>query len=68
MSSEETEIKYKYLLEISYRSGFHFQMWFTKFEVYSDNCKWETAEEGQHVLLLGADHIVSVVQLDKKEI
>lgn len=56
-----------FLLEISYKSGYSFQMWFKEFENNNGIWKWEVPDGSPRPFLLGVDDIVSVIQLDIKE-
>jgi hypothetical protein len=59
METEEREIS---LLEISYKSGYKFEMWFEEFEINGDSIKWKLAFPEQNILHLGIDNIVSIIQ------
>jgi len=63
------EKKYEFLLEISYKSGYSFKMWFTDFSIKGPNYSWTNAGDGTvRVLQLNAEEIVSVIQLDAREV
>jgi len=64
--------KYEYLIEIAYKSGYSFQMWFTKFEIENGNWTWANRTKNGRIiaspLILGVEDIVSVIQLDSRKI
>ena len=61
-----SDFTHKFLLEIAYKSGYSFQMWFVKFKVENGDWIWHTPEGEPSPVLLGVDDIVSIIQLEYK--
>ena len=57
-----------FLVEIAYKSGYSFQMWFIEFEIDDSQLIWKVPPGRTMPILLGIDNIISVIQLDIKEV
>ena len=57
-----------FLMEIGYKSGYSFKMWFKDFQMSGDEISWEVPDGAPRPLKIGVDDIVSVIQIDIKEL
>jgi len=59
---------HEFLLEIAYKSGYSFQMWFITFSIADGEWEWQTSDAVIRPMLLGVDDIVSVIQIETRKI
>ncbi len=65
------ELKFEepaFLIEVAYKSGYSFRMWFTEFEIRAGEIKWQVPQGVVMPVKFGVDDIVSIIQLDIKEV
>ncbi len=65
------ELKFEepaFLIEVAYKSGYSFRMWFTEFEIRSNEVVYAVPPGVSMPVKFGVDDIVSIIQLDIKEV
>lgn len=66
------QIEHEHHIKINYKSGNNFTGWFSVFEYTHENDKIMTITathcDGQKLLIIGMDHIESIVKLESRKI